>query len=646
MFVWVLAATPCVLLVVAAFRARARLASAPQPTSNTAEPVEAAGVAGLNGFLRPYRWPLSLALILTMTSTGLGLLSPWSLKILVDNVIGGDPLPQGLGFLSQLSPSRLALAAAGGGLALVLVNVLLGYLAAFLVGASEQRVAADMREAVFSRMHELALEFHDRNRTGDLVARLSDDVGRVRDSTVAWFDQVAPDALTLVGILVMALVIDPILALAALSVVPVLVYYAAVKRPAMRTAERAARDRQGELATLATESLRNVRLVQAFAQQRFETRRFRQQLDRSADASIRSLDVSARYSPIASVVLALGTAVVSWIGVLQVLAGRLSVGTLIVFLSYLGGIYGPIRNLSRLASTFAKGAASRERLRELFDPAYDVHDCLSPIPMGDDPARIELDEVSFSYEPEHPVLNRLSLDIAPGERVCIVGASGEGKSTLLALLLRLYEPQAGSIRFDGVDLRRLGLAELRRRIALVPQDPWIVDGTVEDNIRFGNPDATRAEFRYAARRSLVDQFATRLPLGFDTPVGEGGALLSGGQLRRIALARAILRDAPILLLDEPTTGLDARSTEEVLAALGSVAAGRTVVIVSHDLKLASRADRIVVLREGRVLESGSHQELLALGGEYSLMWATQTGGVARPHRRPPARPYRPTGLRR
>lgn len=578
------------------------------------------------GFVRPYRDPLITALALILMSTLVSLLAPWPLKVLIDNVVGGDPLPSPLADLDGLTPHQLAFVAAASGLALVLINVLLGYLITYLIGATEQRIAADMRAAVFRRLQDLSLRFHDRNRTGDLVARLTDDVGRVRDVIVAWFDEVIPEVLGLIGILVIATLIDPVLMLVALSVVPLLVYYAVAKRPVMRAAERAARDRRGELATQATDVLRNVRLVQAFSRQPQETERFRRQLDRTADAAITSLDVSARYSPIGSIVLGSGTALVSWVGVMRVLDGRLSLGTLVVFLSYLSGVYGPIRGLSRLVSTFAKGAASRDRLLELFDDADVVRDHPDAVPARPEPATLELRNVSFGYEAEAPVLHDVSLVLEPGETTCVVGASGVGKSTLLALLLRLYEPSSGSILLGGVDTRRLTLDSLRDQVSLVPQDPWIMDGSIRDNIVFGHREATGAELRYAARKALVDEFAGQLPLGYDTPVGEGGALLSGGQLRRVALARAVIRESPILLLDEPTAGLDPAAAAQVVDALASVAdEDRTIVIVSHDLELARRADRVAVMDQGEIVEMGSHAALLDQRGPYASLWAANQG---------------------
>ena len=608
------------VLVLAGFVVRRRLQRAGHLPSSGAIPK----TSWVLGFVRPYRVPLGLAVLLVFVSIGIDLLAPWSLKILIDNAVNGEPLPSLLSDLDGLSPTALAFVAAAGGLGLVLVNVVVTYLVTYLVGASELRIAADMRATVFRRLQEMSLHFHDRNRTGDLVSRLTDDVSRVRDMVVAWFDRVIPEVLTLVGILVIITLVDPVLTLVAISVVPVLAYYAVAKRPQIKAAERAARNERGELATQATDLLRNVRIVQAFSRQATVSSQFRSQLDRTAEAAIRSLDVSARYSPISTVVLATGTALVSWVGVVKVIDGQLSLGTLVVFLSYLSGVYGPIRSLSRLVSTFAKGAASRDRLDEIFDDRHSVPEHPSPREAPDEPTSISLEGVWFGYDPETPVLRDLDLTVQPGDSVCIVGVSGVGKSTLLSLLLRLYDPTAGSIQLGGTDIRRLSIESLRQRIVLVPQDPWIIDGTVRDNIEFGQAGATGAEFRYAVRHSGVEELAHDLPFGLDTPVGESGVLLSGGQRRRIAVARALIRRSQVLLFDEPTSGLDAASAEKVIRAIDEAASDRTAVVISHDLDLAARMSLVLVMRDGAIVEAGPHHRLVKGDGPYAAMWQTRS----------------------
>jgi ATP-binding cassette, subfamily B, bacterial len=335
------------------------------------------------------------------------------------------------------------------------------------------------------------------------------------------------------------------------------------------------------------------------------------------------MDLEARWSPVADLLLAAGGALVVWLGVTAVTDGRMTLGTLLVVLAYLSSLYGPIRALARLARTLARGAASRERILEVLDSGEVVPEAADRVPAGRPRRGLALRGVWFAYTEGAPVLRHLDLEVAAGERVCVVGPTGAGKSTLLALLQRFYDPEAGAIELDGVDLRDLELGSLRRQLALVPQDPWMLDGTIADNIAFGRPGASPEDMEAVARAALLYDVIARLPDGWNAQIGEGGVRLSGGQRRRVALARAILRDASVLLLDEPTSGLDAASERAVLDALDRAAEGRTLLAVSHRLSLAARADRVVVLDGGRVVEQGPPGELLAAGGAYARLWALQ-----------------------
>jgi len=543
--------------------------------------------------LRPYRFPLGVGLALILSMTLVGLASPWTFKLLVDH---GMPLPDALSMLDSWTSSEIALLAIGAGFAMVLVGVVVNYLISYLIGVVEIRLAADMRVAIFRRL---------------------------QDAMLAWLDRVIPETLSLIGVLVIMVFIDLKLTLIALTVVPLLVYYAVTKRPKIRRVQRIARNRRGAMVSHATDSLRNVRMVQAFARQDAETERFGHRIDESTDAAINALEVSARYRPISTVVLGAGTALVSWLGVKRVLDGQMTLGTLLVVLSYLSSLYSPVRSLSRLVSTFAKGAASRDRLLDLFADDHLVEDTPGAVEAPHGPQPIHLHELEFQYD-DTPVLKGSTFKIKAGASVCIVGASGVGKSTLLSLLLRLYEPTGGEIRFGDRPLTELTLQSLRERIALVPQDPWMIDGSIRDNILFGHPNPSELAFRAAIDDALVYEFADPLPDGLDTPVGEGGLLVSGGQRRRIALARALLKDAPVLLLDEPTTGLDASSGRDVLDAIDRARLGRTTIIVSHDLKLARHIDQILVMNKGRFAEFGTHDSLLAISGRYAELWRDQT----------------------
>jgi ATP-binding cassette, subfamily B, bacterial len=593
----------------------------------------------LRRFLRPYRGSLSLASGLILVETLLDLARPWPLKLAVDNAIGGQPVGGPLGVLDQLGPAGLAAVAAGAGIGLVGIGALVGYLITYLTSATAERVGADLRESVFGRLLGLGLPFHDRHRSGDLVTRLTGDVARVEDSMVAWFTVLVPEVLTLAGMVVVVLAIDLTLGLAALAVVPPLALVVALRRRRIRVAQRASRDADAALASEATEVLRNVRVVQAFTREGEAGGQFSGRSRSAVRAALGAMDLEARWSPVADLLLAAGGGLVLLLGVTAVTSGRMTLGTLLVVLAYLSSLYGPIRALARLARTLARGAASRERILEVLDSGEVVPEAAEPLQAGPPRQGLALRGVWFAYAEGAPVLRHLDLEVAAGERVCVVGPTGAGKSTLLALLLRFYDPDAGVVELDGTDLRDLDLASLRRQLALVPQDPWMLDGTVADNVRLGRgsrggsggrtpprmdkepPQDERLEA--VAAQTGLDELIQRLPDGWETEIGEGGVRLSGGQRRRVALARAILRDASVLLLDEPTSGLDAASEQAVLDALDRAAEGRTVLSVSHRLSLAARADRVVVLDGGRVVEQGPPGELLAAGGAYARLWALQ-----------------------
>jgi ATP-binding cassette subfamily B protein len=590
------------------------------------------GQQGLGQFVRPYRLPLGVAVALTVVQTGLDLATPWPLKLAVDHVIGGQPLEGWMAGLNRLPTVGLAALAALAGVALVAASSVVSYLTDYLIGAATERIGTDMRSAAFGRLQRRSLRFHDRHRTGDLVSRLTSDVSRVKDLLVSWFHTLLPELLAVVGMLAVLCMLDAQMALAALAVLPCLAMQIMMSRSRMRSAERDARDRYGILAAHTTEVLRHVRAVQAFSRQDAAEQRFRKENTAALRATVHALAIQARYVPTSDVILALGSGLILFLGVMRVSSGQMTVGTLLVILTYLSAFYHPVRSLTRLISTLAKGAASRERLMEIFVDEREVAEDPRAMPAPRHPCALALQHVTFGYQREIPVLRNVSLEISAGESVCIVGPTGAGKSTLLSLLLRFYDPDEGVVTMDGMDLKHFTLRSLRDRIAFVPQDTWILDGTVAENIRFGHAEATDAEVKAAGRVALVEEFVARLPDHYDAMVGESGIGISGGQRRRIALARAIIRDAPILLLDEPTSGLDTESEAMVINTLRHLAKDRTVVMVSHRLRLAAIADHVVVLDGGQVVEQGEPAVLLAAGGAFARLWAQQrlslcAGGV-------------------
>jgi ATP-binding cassette subfamily B protein len=513
--------------------------------------------------------------------------------------------------------------AALGEVVLAALGALLSYLTTYLIGAVSERVGADLRAAVHAHLLRLSLRFHDTRRTGDLVPRLTGDVSRVEDALVSWLSTLLPRLLSLAGILGLLLAIDPLMAAAGLAMTPLLGVVHILRRRAIQPVQNTARDEQGRLASHLTEVLRNVRAIQAFADEPESRRRFTVRNRVATRSNLEALDVSSRYAPLADVVLSLGSGLVLLLGVVRVTSGRMTVGVFLVVVTYIFSLYSPIRSLTRLGSTLAKRAASQDRIVEILASDELVPEDPDPLPLTGVSSAVTFHGVSFAYRPGMEVLRGLSLRIAAGGTTGVVGPTGAGKSTILSLLVRLYDPDEGSIDIDGTDLRRFRLSALRERIALVPQDPWLMDGSIRDNIALGRPHASDAEVMSAARLALVDEFAERLPGGYECTVGEGGVQLSGGQRRRLAIARALLRDAAILLLDEPTTGLDAGSEAEVLEAIRQAGRGRTVVLVTHSLRLAASADRVVVVREGTVVEEGAPAHLEVHDGVYGRLWRLQ-----------------------
>jgi ATP-binding cassette, subfamily B, bacterial len=526
---------------------------------------------------------------------GVSLLAPWPLALAIDYALGQKTATGRLAFLSGIEPTKLLVLAAAAAVALTIIGGLLDMASMRVAEGAAERIGAELRTTMFERAMTRSLRWHDRMRSGELVSRLTTDVGRVQDGVVALATSFLPDAVMLLAVLVLLFTFDPTLLLIGLTVVPVLAALAVRQRNRIRAVQMDARVESGRLSGATTDLLRNVRAVQAFGRADRANQEFGKTNQAVLNVELRAIGVEARWTPVADILLSIGSALVLVVGGLHVLAGTMSIGVLLVVTTYLRSLYSPVRGLTKLSATLAKAGASATRLREVLDCDEAVID---PPNAQTAPALtqdIEFNQVGFSYEPEHPVLDGFNLRITAGETVCLIGPSGIGKSTTLHLLLRLYDVDTGHILIDGIDVRTCDQHSVRSRFAYVPQDPWLLDATVAENIAFGNPRATRDDVLEAGRAALVDEFIGRLPHGYDTPLGESGIRLSGGQRRRVAIARAAVSNAPMVLLDEPTASLDPRSAKAVIDAIRTATTNRTVLVVTHDRDLAAIADRVATL---------------------------------------------------
>ena len=568
--------------------------------------------------------PLWLAGGLAVGAAGLDLALPWPLLLVVDNAI--DRLPLGQPWATLLapvaySPFGVAVAAGIALMGLALASAVMTFLGSYLAGAGAEKIGGELRADLHSRFMSLAPGFHDQQRASDLASRLTNDVSRIQEALEAVATNVLRKSLTLVGTALVLLAINPALALACLVVVPPLAVVAADRRLKMRTAQLEQRDRQAEVTARVAEEMRNVRLVQAFAYEPHVERSFRARNLNVVRSGLRVADLNARHEPTAIIVVAAGAVLVLWIGAFNVLAGQMTKGVLFVVLWYVLALYDPVRSLTWLTSVLGRGLASWERVVEMLAGDETAPEDEAPV-LPSPREAIVFRGVSFRYIPSQPVLRELNLRIPAGSTLCIVGPSGAGKSSLLSLIVRFYDPQEGNIEVDGADLGSFNLRSVRERIALIPQDPALFPGSLLENIALGRPNASQTELIEAARLAQLDDFAQGLPDGYHTQIGEGGAVLSAGQQRCVALARALVCQAPVLLLDDPTAGLDPELGARLIAAIRRAAGARTIVIVTQNLTAAIEADRVVALRDGRIVEATPPTQEALIPATSPLLYAT------------------------
>jgi len=566
-------------------------------------------------YLRRYRGRIVWALAQVFLITGFELLKPWPLQVVIDNVLGGKPVA--IAALRDLSASRLLLGACIGIVIVQLGSGGLTLLHNYTTIAVGQNMVNDLRGTLYAHLQRLSLAFHDRQRVGDLLYRVTADSFAVQTMIMNGTLPILSAVILLGGMLVILFPLDPALTLLALTVVPVLFTLISCFNRKIVGVATEVRTAESRVYSLVQWAMSSIKVVQAFAREADEHHRFMGASDASLRATLRLYSWQTFYSGTVNGVIAAGTALVVYEGARAVGSGRLSVGQLIVFISYLAQLYAPINQITQSWGLIAGARIGAKRVFEVLDTEPDLVDGNHCFPPTGVRGAVAWRAVGFSYRPNLPVLTNIDISVPAGARVAIVGPTGAGKSTLLSLLPRFYDPSTGRVEIDGIDLREYRLAALRREIALVLQPPLIFPLSMRDNIAYGRPGADDAAIERAARLAQIDGLIAALPQGYDTVIGEAGMPLSEGEKQRVTIARALLLDAPILILDEPTSALDVATEALVMAGIERLMEGRTTFVIAHRLSTVRRCDRVLVLRDGVIVEDGAPAELLRRGGVFA-----------------------------
>lgn len=581
----------------------------------------------LSAYRRPAGRDAACGALLLLTASAFELLQPWPIKGLVDYVFGNRPPPD---WLAQFWPPFARHDASGEVLGVCLAILLLAVLhrlaataSQFLLVRAGWSIVHQLRCDVSDHVHRLSLAYHDRSKVGDSLYRIAYDTHAAQSLLTNALVPMATAAATLAGIVLIMLRLDLWLALATVATMPI--FWRLIHRFGQSIERHSQRyhEQETRLVSAVQESLSSIRIVKAFTQEPAVAAAFDELGQSSRTMNQRLTAVQLLFSAGIGLTMAAGTAVVVWLGSQAALAGRLSVGDILVFLAYLGMIYQPLNSFSQGTNIYHLARAQLQRVFELLDTPVDVADRSGALQPAEVRGRLELCEVEFGYSPDRSVLRGINLSIEPGQVVGLVGRTGGGKSTLAALLLRFFDPTSGRVLLDGCDFRDLKLAWLRRQISVVLQDAVLFSTTIAENIAVGRPDASREEIEEAARQAQADEFIRALPDGYDTLLGERGVNLSGGQRQRLAIARAFLKDAPILILDEPTSALDSQTEACLLESLERLMRGRTTVIIAHRMSTLNRADVVLVLDEGRIVEQGGREELLSRDSAFRRFYRNQ-----------------------
>ena len=574
-------------------------------------------------YYRPFFAPTALALVISLVTIGLNLLKPWPFKIIVDEVLS-TRRDSGIG---AFSPDRwpsgthhLVLALCGFLVAVTLASGLLGLWSNFLFVRVGLQSLLKLRTDLFAYLQSLPLKFHDARRSSDSSFRVAYDSQSIQTIYNRGFTNIFASGVTLAGIFAIMLRLDWVLTLLSVAIVPVVVWAIHHYSSHIRRDSTTIQEKESAVLTLAQEGLSAIKVVHAFGQEQAAVEQFRVQASESLAASLKLTMTNVRSALAINTLMALGTAAMIYLGTLHVLDGRLTLGGLTVFISYLAMLYGPIEALTQTAWALEGATAGAQRCFEVLDHADDVRDAPGAAVLTGTRGSIDFEDVDFGYDPARPILRGVNLHVRAGQQVAVVGGTGAGKSTLLSLVPRFYDPTDGRVLLDGRDLRAVTKKSLRAQVSLVLQDTLLFSTTIRENIAYGRPEATDAEIIRAAERAQAAEFIAKLPLGYDSPVGERGGHLSVGQRQRIGIARAFLKDSPILLLDEPTSALDPATERAIMDTLEELMRGRTTLIITHRLATVHHLDCIVVLEDGEVREIGPGADLLARGGVYARLY--------------------------
>jgi len=584
----------------------------------------------IRSLIRPYRGTLLVILIAMLVQTAMSVAGPWPLKIILDNVVGTHKLsPEMTHLLGPLlrgeGKMKIAEAAAIAAVLIALIGAAMSYIANYYTTSVGQWVANDLRLKTYHHLQQLSLKYYDTHETGTLLSTVTADVQTIQGFASSSTLGIIVDMFTIIAMLVVMLWLNWDFTLIAVAITPFMLLLVSRFKKTVKKATHQVRKEQSKIVEVVEQGLQSMRVTKAFGRQELAEAQLAEVSQATVNASLKARRIKALLSPIVAVTVSLCTAFVLYRGSSLILAGAMTAGGLTVFLSYLSKFFKPVQDLATMTNTIAQAAVGVDRIRAILD----ADTVIPQRPGARDPqalkGEIEFQNVAFSYNDEAKVLTDVSFSIKAGQMVGVVGPTGCGKSTIVSLIPRFYDPTGGSVKIDGVDLRDYKFLPLRDQIGYVLQETILFAGSVRDNIAYGHQDVTEAQIVEAAKLANADEFIQRMPHGYDTMVGERGDTLSGGQRQRIGIARAIVRNNPILILDEPTAALDTESEQLVMEALERLMKGRTVITIAHRLSTIRDSDKIVVLKGGVVAEQGTHDELLARNGVYAELYKIQFG---------------------